>query len=882
MKRRYIGFLALVLSFVLLAAVLPGAAAETAGEPQANDPDRVPERIEVPEEDASDGKRAPEVFLSETLPSSEKDAAGSTAASDGTRRIDNSALRLGVNWYSINTPGETVYRPFTIPMSGYYWFASTAAYNESGLAVYDSFGTLTNSAMEEIASDDDGGDGLFFSIRNAGYFDAGTLVYLGVRLYDASETGTIPVKIDYPYWYDDTLQPGASVYSASTAGGIWYHRFTPTESGIYRVYSLGDSDTVGALLNSGLGEILYDDDTGENSNFFYRYWMNADQAYYIGAKFYDNSKTGNITVVIEKEGAAFDPEIVWDGSDVSFRGSTPYVIANGKAQTPRFTVRNKADGTTVDPSEYAVTYLENTKAGTGYAQVTFSGSHSGSILGWFKIYLPATKTTSVANTANGIKISWAAVDGAAGYVIYRRAWSSTTGGWTTFERWNNTTARSWTDTNVYAGTRYQYGIKAYFAKRTDPVSGASIGGNVGDNYNLGMVGPLKTTVRITSRTLKSLTAGSKKITVNWAPSSVFTGYQIKYATNAAFTENVKSVWVGNPKTSSIDIGSLKNGTRYYVCVRSYHNFEGVQYYGAWSNVLSVKPGSGQFASLAKYRALVVGETDYASANDLIGSVNDARAVTGMLKGLANKFTCTKLENATKTQILNGIQSALSGATDEDVSLFYFAGHGANFGGNATYQGALCTVEGNYITFSELAEALSGVKGRVIVIISSCFSGNAIATSDGADGETIDPEAYNQAIIDAFSGYYLDGEPAQSGTRAGELRQSKFIVLTTAAADEVGWEGVWDRDTAYVDGTWYRGHAFGTAFLKGMGCTYPNGAYTGSTPADQNKNKQITLKELYDYTYSTVYNWTKDLMNDGEKSPAHVKYYGPGSEILFRR
>ena len=876
MKQRRKTILALLLSLVMLLALIPAASAERAEEP-ANDPDRVPERIEVPEEDASDGKRAPEVFLSKTLPSTEKDAAGSTAASDGTRRIDDSALRLGVNWYSINTPGETVYRPFTIPMSGYYWFASTAAYNESGLAVYDSFGTLTNSAMEEIASDDDSGDGLFFSIRNAGYFDAGTLVYLGVRLYDASETGTIPVKIDYPYRYDDTLQPGASVYSVSTAGGIWYHRFTPTESGIYRVYSLGDSDTVGALLNSGLGEILYDDDTGENSNFFYRYWMNADQAYYIGAKFYDNSKTGNITVVIEKEGAAFDPEIVWNSSDVSYKGTTPYVVANGSAQTPRFTVRNKTDGTTVDPSGYTYEYRENTAAGTGYVFVTFTGAHSGTIRGWFKIYLPATKTTTVVNRNDGIKITWDAVNGAAGYVIYRRAWSSKTGTWTTFERWNNTTELSWTDTNVYATSRYQYGVKAYFAKRTDPVTGTQIGGNVGDNYNLGMVGPLRTTVRVTTRVLKSLVAGNKQITVNWSPSNKFTGYQIKYATNASFTENVKSVWVSDPAQGSINIPSLKNGTTYYVCLRSYQNFEGSQYYGAWSNVLSMKPGSGQTVTNSKYRALLVGESDYESENDLPGSGNDADAIAGMLSGLSNKFTCTKLHDATKTQILNGIKTTFAAANDYDVSLFYFAGHGANAGGNATYQGALCTVEGNYITFSELAEALSGVKGRVIVIISSCFSGNAIATSDGADGETIDPEAYNQAIIDAFSGYYLEPEGGQSGTRSGELRQSKFIVLTAAAKDEVGWEGGWDRDIAYIDGTWYRGHALGSAILKGMGCKYPNGAYTGSMPADKNKNKEITVKELYDYVYSCVYNWTKNL-----STTSHVQYYGPNSEVLFRK
>ena len=155
-------------------------------------------------------------------------------------------------------------------------------------------------------------------------------------------------------------------------------------------------------------------------------------------------------------------------------------------------------------------------------------------------------------------------------------------------RWNNTTALEWTDTKVYAGTRYQYGIKAYFNKRVDPVTGATIGGNVGDNFNLGEVGPLKTTVRITTRVLNSVTAGTKQMTVKWAASSQFTGYQIQYATNAAFTQNAKAIKITNPKTVSTVIKSLTSGKTYYVRLRSYHEFNGMTYFGEWSNVKSCK------------------------------------------------------------------------------------------------------------------------------------------------------------------------------------------------------------------------------------------------------------------------------------------------------
>ncbi len=291
--------------------------------------------------------------------------------------------------------------------------------------------------------------------------------------------------------------------------------------------------------------------------------------------------------------SAFEGVVEWNSADVKYKGTTPYVIANGKAQTPRFTVKNTADGSVIDPVNYDYEYRENTKAGTGYVIVTFKGDYAGTCQGVFKIYLPATTATTVANVKDGIKLTWSKVEGAAGYVIYRRAWSSTTNGWTTFERWNNTTDTTYIDGadanhKVYAGSRYQYGVKAYFARRTDPVSGATIGGNVGDNFNLGEVGPLKTTVRITTRVLNSVTAGKKQMTVKWTASSVFTGYQIQYATNGTFTKNAVALKITNPKTAETVIKNLTKGTTYYVRIRSYHEFNGMTYFGEWSNVKSCK------------------------------------------------------------------------------------------------------------------------------------------------------------------------------------------------------------------------------------------------------------------------------------------------------
>ena len=282
-----------------------------------------------------------------------------------------------------------------------------------------------------------------------------------------------------------------------------------------------------------------------------------------------------IYVPFEPNAPMINGKVEFADGAVQYKGSTAYVIYNKKAQTPAVIVKNKDTGAVIASGLYTVSYKNNTSPGTGRVTITFKNGYTGTASARFKIYLPGTTSTGIENDSNGITLTWAPVDGAKGYVIYRRAWNLVSAGWTAFERWNNTTGTAWTDTRVYAGTRYQYGVKAYYA---DPM----------DNYNLGMVGPLKTTVRITTRQLNSVAAAGGKMTIKWSPSKVFTGYQVKYATNAAFTQNVKAVKVTNPSQSQLSVGSLLSGKTYYVTIRSYQDFEGMTYFGQWSDTLNCK------------------------------------------------------------------------------------------------------------------------------------------------------------------------------------------------------------------------------------------------------------------------------------------------------
>ena len=67
---------------------------------------------------------------------------------------------------------------------------------------------------------------------------------------------------------------------------------------------------------------------------------------------------------------------------------------------------------------------------------------------------------------------------------------------------------------------------------------------------------------------------------------MFTGYQLQYATDAAFTKNVKTVKIDDAAIHTKTISGLTSGTTYYVRIRSYHVFSGMTDYGGWSEAMS--------------------------------------------------------------------------------------------------------------------------------------------------------------------------------------------------------------------------------------------------------------------------------------------------------
>ena len=263
-----------------------------------------------------------------------------------------------------------------------------------------------------------------------------------------------------------------------------------------------------------------------------------------------------------------------------------------------------------------------------------------------------------------------------------------------------------------------------------------------------------------------------------------------------------------------------------------------------------------------YRALVIGNNAYPDS-PLDACINDMNAMAKMLTGLNNKFSVTKAPDATKADMLSKIKQAFSGATEDDICLFYYSGHGVG-DDDARWNGALVGVNDDYdcyIKFSELANALNNATGnaKVIVILDSCHSGAAISTK-GIKEIQSELKAFNNAAISAFSGYTTKPTETELNNKAGELATSKYIVITACRYAETSMES---SSNGY----------FTKALLDGVGCSNTGAVYTTSMPADSNKDSLVTLSEIFNYTYNKALSW-----NDEQ----HAMCYGPGSTVLFRR
>lgn len=202
------------------------------------------------------------------------------------------------------------------------------------------------------------------------------------------------------------------------------------------------------------------------------------------------------------------------------------------------------------------------------------------------------------------------------------------------------------------------------------------------------------------------------------------------------------------------------------------------------------------------RALIVGQSYAGTSLALEGPNNDARAVRFMLMNQTDRpFATVQKSNLTAEEILAAAGSAFSAATERDISLFYYSGHGSS-------RGELIGSDEETVSPSELRSALDQVPGRKILIIDACYSGYFIGAASA--------DAQAQNFSDAFMEGFLGKARSAAGeyfiiTSAHKYEQAMEMPIMSGSLTKVmgvftfffcrgcGWDGVTSRSTdMYAD------------------------------------------------------------------------------------
>ncbi len=218
---------------------------------------------------------------------------------------------------------------------------------------------------------------------------------------------------------------------------------------------------------------------------------------------------------------------------------------------------------------------------------------------------------------------------------------------------------------------------------------------------------------------------------------------------------------------------------------------------------------------ARCMALVIGQT-YQNAPKTIsrlpGCELDALTMVYVLKNLAGTpYTVTMKLDLTAAEILAAIPETFAGATEKDVILFYYSGHGS------PNNGALVGVDLEHVFPEALRQALDAIPATKIVLLDSCFSGNFIGRGEPGSVE----KAALGRFVSAFSG-------TGSGTGA-------YYVLTASS--------MYETSVGYQ----FDCSLFTDKLVEGMGYDSSTDMMrTGDHPADTNQDGMYTLNELYVY------------------------------------
>ena len=231
----------------------------------------------------------------------------------------------------------------------------------------------------------------------------------------------------------------------------------------------------------------------------------------------------------------------------------------------------------------------------------------------------------------------------------------------------------------------------------------------------------------------------------------------------------------------------------------------------------------------KYRALLVGEQNYASTVETVrvGSERSVESMESLLKTArfaGGQCEVTTLMDQPRDRVIAGIRSVFAGATEQDVSILYITCHGFYRAGMTFFVMA----DGSVLSASDLEKELRAIPGDIVVLADCCGSGGLVgAASD------------QSRMIEGVTGVF------QGAIGATSLKTSKYHVLASALLDQdshrISFSGADESGMATV---------FARAICDALGWSMDRGAQSAMN-ADTDYDGEITFDELYRYASKRV-------------------------------
>lgn len=451
-------------------------------------------------------------------------------------------------------------------------------------------------------------------------------------------------------------------------------------------------------------------------------------------------------------------------------------------------------------------------------------------------------------TETGLKLTWDAIPGAMGYVIYRRGFHET--GYHKLMVSENT-ATTYIDTTMKPGEVYYYFVYSFRLAQPQGWRCFSLKGDIG----MGVWLP-KTTG------LTAVSAQENSVRISWAATEGANKYDVYISTTPGGTPKAN----GRVSNAYGYHNSAVLGRTYYYRVRPVRIFSnGDVSVGDWSDELAYTHQE----TVGTYRALLIGNTYTGESNELPGCDNDVDGMRTMLGRMtATPYSVTVKKNIRAEAILSSISSTFGNASYNDVSLFYYSGHGANSlgadGNPTSYHAALVGTFQTYVSIARLKTELDKIPGKKVIIIDACHSGQFIAR-DGTVTQ-VSSSAFNSQVVNLFANDdQLSGDVSRTAVvlaadgsellseeapafidRAGDTNFAKsgYYVITACRSEEKSVSTGYDSNGDGKIDRYFGLFTYGLCY--GNGWNLARNAAISSLNADLNKDSKVTLYEAYVY------------------------------------